>query len=1465
MKSKFAKRLICMTLAFQLAMGGSNWNVSAQENARMMQTVTNEPIDLMSEPIVDWANGYGQILTDGTNVGGKKITLWDGEQTVEYGRGVCMHAFESAEMAKVIYDISKYDHNVFKATVGVDYNSGTYQTQRGDCVFKVLADDKEIYSSEILYSSSKETEIIALIPEGTQRLTLAVTNADSNNNCDWADWVDPRLEQVADAGMLIKDFTAKIGKKTLEKSEETKITVTGHRLNGDIIENILESCSFESSDDSVATVDKMGNVTAIHYGNTKITVTVTEGDIVKKEKINVTVLPERENGVNVKSPSENMEFVLLPGQDGSLQYMVFSDEEMVVQPSALGLVTSLGEFTHGLKLEKQETKEINETYDMISGKKSEYVNHCNETVFTFSKEGTDAEFQVIARAYDDGIAYRYAIESEGEFSISSELSAFRAPEGSKTTAMRYNSAGEGLSHEDPYEKGTIADINGQIYNMPFLYQTERDEMVLVTEAALSAEYTGSVLKGQNDNELKFSFTPKQNKDVQATAPWVSPWRTAIIGGEKEIVENTMTENLSPACKIEDTSWIKPATTAWTWYVSPGFGPQSDPELIKKYIDVAAEFGWKYYLMDEGWQGKRVPGDQIDGDFHRWQGIPEWLDEIVAYGKEKGIGIMAWVHNKDIDTPKEEIFVKELHDHGIVGLKVDFFNDESQAGMKRYQDVYELCAENKMMVDIHGSNKATGEVRTWPNLLTREGIRGQEFNDVNAARDIMYVYTRAAIGPADFNPAIDLLKGGNATAGHKVALNILYETGLPCPSDKGETYKRLNLFSLLKDFPASWDETLFLDGDPETYATLARRHGEDWYVASVCTTERSQELKLDFLGNGEYTAYIYKDGASRWDIDFEIRKVTAQDVLAVQMKENGGYAVKIVKGEPVFPTKVVLNEKELKLDSGESAELKAVVFPENVKDYSKVEWVSSNPDIVSIDANGKFTAHNCGIAYVTAKVTVPFENGISIVSEPCKVWVYPTGGYEKGKDWTIVNEDSRYWRVDKEDQLTIMLQSGRILREKNGGINEFFVDADRDFEASVKLNFTPSENYQSAGLLILGDNTAYTGLWRRAHSWLGGNLINMVTYANDGNDISEKGKKLENSAENPVWLKLVKEGVQITSYTSVDGEKWELLYTENNENLNNAGKIRVGIYAGDNTVGKNIPAVFEKFTYKAKGGESKVIPFATKIQTEIMDFEMKKVGKTDYEVGENFDASDYVFTAYYSDKTDIEIIGNNCEVTGFDATIVGTQNVTFTYEENSVTVPVHVSEPGKYNITVDGKLVQSAVYNTKITIKAPVASEGKIFTGWKLDGKVVSAAKEYSFYISGNMDFTACYDEVTVTPEALLSNVITTDRGDGKYDIKFVTQLVVPEGYTIEEAGLVWSNKGESYNDEFKLDIAKYGTDGGVKLTKISKISNTWQYSVTIKGVPATVGCVPGRAYAKLVKADEEVKTVQSEVKAGYIK
>lgn len=1136
-----------------------------------------DPVQLTDLPIQASHNGWGDVLTNGTNAGGKPITLWDGEKAVEYGRGIGMHAFTgTAELATVEYDISAYTHNVFRAIAGVDYNSDSTGANRGSCVFEVLADGELLWSSEGRRAKDPALQVEVLIPAGTRTLCLRVTDAGDSNTCDWADWVDARLETDPDAPKKFASLSLNAPAGTLKADEQMVLTARGQRLDGSEIENILSFCRFESSDPAVLTVDQTGLVTAVAQGRATVNVTAQVDGIEKTASVDLTVLPGEEDGWSVTSPSGNIRMQLVADAAGRLQYLVWLDGEMVVLPSPLGLHTSLGEFTDGLVFQDRTDTVIDETYSMISGKKAEYRNHANESTFSFTKEGIEGiTFQVILRAYDDGVAVRYAIDGAGDFTISGEDTAFAVPVGSTTTMLEYGSLGH--CYEDTFAMGTFAQTNGKTYNMPFLYVTPEDTYVLVTEAALSTEYCGSVLRSSG-GMLNVTFAPTQGTDpVVTSGPWQSPWRTAIIGGPKEIVENTMVKNLSPACAIEDTSWIQPATTAWTWYVSPGYGPQSDPELIKKYIDVAAELGWKYFLMDEGWQGKQ---GTVDDSWHKWVGIPDWLDEVVAYGKEKGVGIMAWVHSGDIDTPKEQEFIKELHEHGIVGMKIDFFDSESQKTMELYDTLYKLCAEYEMMLDIHGANKPTGEVRTWPNLLTREGIKAQEFNDVRAGVNTMYVFTRAAVGPADYNPCIDLLQGGDVTASHKVALNILYETGLPCPSDNIEAYKRYPVYTLMKNMPARWDDLRYISGTPGDSAVLARRNGEDWYVAGICTGAQDAVIPLDFLGQGEYTAYIYQDGASRWEMKLDIRTVTAQDTLTIPMLENGGCTVKITKDDPLKPETISVPES-LTLTTGEAQTLEMTMTPADAQYLCNLHWSTSNDEIVSVNGSGNLTAHKPGVADVFVTATYPFGEGVTL-SASCRVTVKPAE-WALADPWQRRNPDPRFV-LESENAVTLYPLNGQADTAENDVRNLlWFIPEEDDFTATVKCTFEPSSNYQTAGILVSASDVRYVGILRRFHSTFGGNVLETIKCDGEYSEPCVPDPALGE----PVWLKLEKKGNQFTSFYSLDNQEWVKLETQTMR-LNEGEKwvLSLAGFSGSQAPDGANPILFEDFTYNGKE-----VPFA----------------------------------------------------------------------------------------------------------------------------------------------------------------------------------------------------------------------------------------------------------------------------------
>lgn len=1179
-KQSIWKKLMLLTLIGSMTLGDAMavaaYEVdSADLQVRSETPTAEEPLLLTQERLLTTENGYGSTRFDGCNAGGSSITLYDGSNPVTYGRGIGMHAYnDPSRDAYADFDVAGLNYNVFRATVGVDYNSDNTYTSRGTCRFKVMADGVELAVTPVLMDRSTQYELKAMIPEGTQVLRLAVDNGGDHDTCDWADWVDPRLEVCEDLAAEWFRMDASLESDRLFKGEKTSIAVSGYGLDGSEIPSFMEYCQFTSSDEQVALLGEDGTVTAVGIGSAVLNVVASDGVQTLLSQVSVTVLPSKEEGWIVTSPSENIEFQLYQDADGSLKYLAYRDGRPVMESSGLGLITSIGSFDSGLTYIGRTDTEINETYSMVTGKKAEYTNHAIESVFSFEKDGVI--FKIIARAYDDGTAFRYAIDGEDAFTISDETTVLQVPAKSRVTmASAFGSFNS--SCEEVFVNTTIEQTNSGMHNFPFLYRTTEDDWVLFTEAALSGEYCGSYLKAAGGRVMEVEF--KQNEDVVTQAPWVSPWRTAIIGGAEEIAENTMVENLSPACKLEDTSWIEPGTAAWTWYVSPGFGPQSDPDLIKQYIDAAAELGWKYYLMDEGWQGVRAPNDTVDGQFHRWVGIPDWLDEVVAYGKERGVSIMAWIHNKDIDTPKEQEFLKELADHGIVGLKIDFFDSESQETMKWYDTLYEMCAEYHLMLNIHGANKTTGEVRTWPHLVTREGIYAQEFNNVNADHTTNLVFTRTAVGPADFNPCIDLLQGGNVTAAHKAALNIMYETGLPCPSDKTETYKRYQLLPIMKDLPARWDELKFIDGAPGELATLARRNGDDWYIGSICVAKQDMVVPLDFLDEGEYYAYIYKDGASRWDLDVEVRTVTSADTLSVPMSANGGCTVKITKEEPLFPEIMGFENEEETICPGQTKNLNLVMEPD-VNGYPvETEWSSSDDSVVSVQ-NGTITAYKLGAAVITAKVSSKMEGVSGSMTAKCLVNVERNRSYQLAKPW-ILERPAGAFKVNSKNSITIPVMGGEANTSDNTAKNYVSMPVeDEDFTVTVKCDFDAVKANQSAGILVNADNKRYVGILRRDHAVFGSDIIESIKA--DGG--YEEPFVKDPNPKAPVYLKVEKEGNLFRTYYSYDGEEWQKV-GEHTLTLQEGKSWRVAVCAFDGNGNENAAATMEDFTYNGK-----LVPF-----------------------------------------------------------------------------------------------------------------------------------------------------------------------------------------------------------------------------------------------------------------------------------
>jgi len=617
----------------------------------------------------------------------------------------------------------------------------------------------------------------------------------------------------------------------------------------------------------------------------EITATATFGNATKSGKGNPDLT------WIVKSP-DNKLTVLVYVKAGYLKYKVFSDGKLVLNESPMGIKLSDIDFTSGLTFKARKDTTINGTYSVVSGRKSSYTNNANESTLTFTKNGSDLD--IIVRAYNDGMAFRYAIGGTGTKVVATESTGFKIPEGSKVRAMPYVHY-----YENTYNPYNLNDLQSGEYASIFLYKTPEDVWALLSEAELNGTYSGSSIKPTAGGLMNFNFTSLQEKygPVTIVLPFQSPWRAAVIGTAATIAQSNLIENLNPPSKIADTSWIKPGVTSWTWLNGD---PTNDKDTYLRYIDFSAEMGWQYIICDEGWQSG--PG-----------GWYPWMDDVMARAKEKGIGIFVWSNYRNLDTPDKRQELAQWAAKGIKGIKVDFFESESQSQLKIYDAIAQAALDNHLMVNFHGANKPSGERRTYPHIITREAVRGAEYAGrgyPTASYNTMLPFTRNVVGALDYTPLLThYFNEDYQTYAHLVALPVIFEAGIQCLADKPDRYRESKAYDFFKSFPATWDDTKVLEADPGDYVTIARKSGDNWFLGGITDQVRTSNITLDFLGKGQYYAKLYKDGATNKDISVKVIEVNNRSNLQIPMILHGGYAIKITKTIPSVPTSITLNQTQ----------------------------------------------------------------------------------------------------------------------------------------------------------------------------------------------------------------------------------------------------------------------------------------------------------------------------------------------------------------------------------------------------------------------------------------------------------------------------------------------------------------------------------------------------------------------------
>ncbi len=635
-----------------------------------------------------------------------------------------------------------------------------------------------------------------------------------------------------------------------------------------------------------------------------------------------------QNRWQVASPNGQIVFVLSNGSSGAgaaaLRYSVDFHGKRLLDEGELGLdlqgQPALGPGMHYLG---SKPGSADETYPIPVGKTKEVRDHYNSLVADFEGE-SGSRLSVEVRAFDDGVAFRYIVPEQPSIQsvhISSERTQFRYSK--DATLYPLVVSGFQSSYEDDYQMRTVGSLHRDwLVALPLLAEVPGVGWVAITEANID-NYAGMYLRSDKPLfSLKAELSPKVDGPgvaVDATAPFQSPWRVLMIGeAPGRLIESNIILNLNPASKIADTSWIQAGKSAWDWWsgdwaTGVDFTPGMNTATLKHYIEFASDSGFPYMLIDAGW-ALPTPGAKF-GDYADPADITRFnpdvdLPELLRYAKEKNVRIWLWAHWTSVDKYMDQAFPL-FEKWGVAGVKIDFMNRDDQWMVDWYRRVVEKAAEHHLMIDYHGAFKPDGLRRTYPNLVTREGVMGKEYSKwsarVTPVHNTTLPFTRMLAGPMDYTPGgfnntnLENFVGRNkmpmslGTRAQELALYVVFESPLEMVSDYPEQYKGQKAFDFIKQVPATWDEVRVIEGLPMRYITLARRSGKDWYVGSLTNwEERNGKVPLDFLGEGKYVAEIYADapdaGSNATHISFSKRPVDRTTVLDIHMVSGGGNAI-----------------------------------------------------------------------------------------------------------------------------------------------------------------------------------------------------------------------------------------------------------------------------------------------------------------------------------------------------------------------------------------------------------------------------------------------------------------------------------------------------------------------------------------------------------------------------------------------
>jgi alpha-glucosidase len=650
----------------------------------------------------------------------------------------------------------------------------------------------------------------------------------------------------------------------------------------------------------------------------------------------------------VASPDGRNE-VTVETRDGKLYYSVGRAGRLVVQPSLLGFeFRGAPALRDSLRVTGTSRNAVDETWTQPWGEVTRVRDHHNELKLTVAEGGAPARtFAVVFRVFDDGIGFRYELPEQAalrDFEISDELTEFVLADDARAWWIP---AFQGNRYEYLYRASPMSTLD--TVHTPLTMET-RDGLHVVIHEANLVDYAALTLIGgrEQNRRLRAYLAPwADGVKVRGRTPFVTPWRTIQLADRAvDLVPSVLGLNLNPPNVLTNTSWIRPMKYVGIWWgmhigtMTWGSGPKhgATTENTKRYIDFAAANGIPGVLVEGwnvGWDGDWMANADR---FSFTQPYADYdLRALATYARQKGVQLIG--HNET--SMGIENYERQLEDAfrlysslGITAVKTGYVGDRTREGhahhgqymVRHWRKVIETAARHGIMINAHEPIKDTGERRTYPNMVSREGARGQEYNAWGGdggnppEHETILFFTRLLAGPMDFTPGVFdvLIARANGTprrpeesrvrttVAKQLALYVVIHSPVQMAADLPESYENNPAFQFIRDVPADWQATRVLDGKIGDYVVVARqdRTSDDWYIGAITDEEaRTLRVPLSFLPAGRsYVAEIYADGpGAHWlhnplPVAISRANVDAGGELTVVLAPGGGQAIRLRAAE-----------------------------------------------------------------------------------------------------------------------------------------------------------------------------------------------------------------------------------------------------------------------------------------------------------------------------------------------------------------------------------------------------------------------------------------------------------------------------------------------------------------------------------------------------------------------------------------